>query len=256
MFRRFEYLYSSLSAGCLKTKFNSNYPTRLNGIISQHEFQESIANINSKIFSNKAQIFCIVFFAVVITAGIALIIIGGVASASLSRSSFPFIILLYVGVVLIGFAPLILSIGCCIVRKRRTAKMRHAIAEESKKYSTRATWRLNISRLLTVGYGRRVRTVFVYHVSSHRKKSKALYLIVFLFQLIIDVHHPVGSRGSARLQPSRSPSRPASTIRSQGDTLPPPYPGHSVTHCSQCGAASSGPLAKFCSSCGYQFNTY
>jgi hypothetical protein len=72
---------------------------------------------------------------------------------------------LYIGIGLIGFAPIFLTLGCCIVRYRRTNKMRHAIAEESKKYSTRCTWRLNIRRLWTVGYGNRVRTVFVYHVS-------------------------------------------------------------------------------------------
>ncbi|CAF4636822.1 unnamed protein product, partial [Rotaria magnacalcarata] len=35
-----------VQTGCLKAEFDSTYPIHLNGIISQHEFQESIHKIN------------------------------------------------------------------------------------------------------------------------------------------------------------------------------------------------------------------
>jgi len=152
----------------LKTEFNSTYPARLNGIISQNEFQESIGNVNSKISSRKQQIFCIVIFVLFIVGGLALVIVGGTALSTFHRSYST--ILLGIGFGAIGFSSIFFTIGHIVIRIRRTARMRHAIVEESKKYSTRSpiacSWRLNVTRIWTGGYGRYSRTVFIYHVSS------------------------------------------------------------------------------------------
>jgi hypothetical protein len=153
-------------AGCFKTQFSSNYPARLNGIVSQHDFRESINNINSKISSNKAQILCLIFSAVCIIGGLALVLVG--AASQRLTSGTPSLILFVVGFLLISIAPLFSTVGFCVIRTRRTNKMRQAIAEESKKYSTRSpaicSWRLKVNRMWTGGYGRYTRSVFFYQV--------------------------------------------------------------------------------------------
>jgi hypothetical protein len=160
--------FLDLSAGCLKTEFNSAYPTRLHGVISQNEFRESIGNINSKISSRKPQIFCIVIFVLFIVGGLALVIVGATASSTF-RTSYS-TILFGVGIGAIGCSSIFFTIGYCVIRIRRTNRMRQAIAEESKKYSTRSpiacSWRLNVSRIWTGGYGRYSRIAYIYHVSS------------------------------------------------------------------------------------------
>ncbi len=165
-----------LSAGCFKTQFNSAYPTRLNGIINQHEFRESIVNINSKISSNKSQIFWLVFFILCTIGGLALAIVAGTLPASAHTSSSSFLILLGIGIGLIAFAPIFYFIATCIIRKRRTTKMREAIAEESKKYSMRSpacSWKLTVNIIWTGGYGRYRRTLYFYRVSVTEKSASS-----------------------------------------------------------------------------------
>jgi hypothetical protein len=151
----------------LKTEFNSAYPARLNRIISQNEFQESIGNINSKISSKTQQIFCIVISVLCIVGGLALVIVGATGSSTVRTSQ---TILLGVGIGAICFSSILFAIGFTVIRIRRTTRMRHAIAEESKKYSTRSPiacrWRLDVTRIWNGGYGRYSRTLFIYHVSS------------------------------------------------------------------------------------------
>ncbi len=115
--------------------------------------------------------FCFVFLILCLVSGVALIIAGGAASSSIHTSSAAFLILLIIGTVLVGFAPVFYLIGSCIIRIRRTAKMRQAIAEESRKYSTRSPtacdWRLHDRRIWTGGYGRMNQVLHVYSVSSY-----------------------------------------------------------------------------------------
>ncbi len=116
---------------------------------------------------------CFVFFILCTVAGLGLTIAGAIVASSIRLSSNLFLILLIIGGVLIVFGPVVYVIGTCIIRIRRTTKMRQAIAEESKKYSITSpgacTWRLNINRIWT-GYGRYNRIIYVYHVSSSQKR--------------------------------------------------------------------------------------
>ncbi len=95
-----------------------------------------------------------------------MVIAGCLVSKSASQSNF--IILLGTGVGVMGFASIFFPIGWCIIRMRRTTQMRKAIAEESKKYSTRSptscTWRLNVTTMRT-GYSSR-NVIYFYRVSS------------------------------------------------------------------------------------------
>ena len=139
----------------------------MNGIISQSEFRESIRNINSKISYQKSKILLLVFIGLCLIGGFLLVLVGGVATTS-SRQ-YNSIILIGTGGGLLGFAPILFSTGWFVIRMRRTTKMRKAIGEESKKYSTRSptscTWQLNVGTIWT-GYRRHHHVLYFYHVSS------------------------------------------------------------------------------------------
>jgi hypothetical protein len=172
-----------LSAGCLKREFSTAYPARLNGIISQGEFRESIDNINSKISSTCAQLFCIMIFILSFATGIIFFIASGSISSS-SRGSL-YMIFIGLGIGLIAFGIIFFSLGFCFVRLRSMKKMRQAIAEEAKKYWSRSTgrcnWRLSATRMWTGGYGRYGRRVRSYLVSSTMSSSRCFSKLIEVF---------------------------------------------------------------------------
>ncbi|CAF4175860.1 unnamed protein product [Adineta steineri] len=237
--------------GCLKTQFSSAFPARLNGVISQNEFRESIGNINKNISSRMPKIICLVVFLICLIGGFVLIIAGGTTSRTLRGSQYAIII--GVGAGAMGFASIFFTIGCCVIRLRRTAKMRQSIALESLKYSRRSTgacsWRLHVTTIWVGQYRGRSRYRYIYHI-------------------IIDIRHPIASNASAGLHPNPVPARPVSTARpistarpkstvQPQDTLaPPPYPGPPAAFCAQCGVPRPNLTANFCSSCGHQFDKY
>ncbi|CAM4824215.1 unnamed protein product [Rotaria magnacalcarata] len=115
-----------VQTGCLKAEFDSTYPIHLNGIISQHEFQESIHKINGRISANKILMILGICFGLCMIAGIIFFIIGGITNVN-------------------------------SLQWRRVARMRQAVTEESMKYSSRSpipcSWRLDISRTFVGSYG-------------------------------------------------------------------------------------------------------
>jgi len=118
----------------LKGEFDSTYPVRLNGIISQDEFRESINRINHSISSNRILIILIVVFGLIMIGGIICFIVGGVTASNSIRGEFS--PLYGVGIALTALGSIFFVIGCIITQIRRAGQIRQAIAEESIKYSS------------------------------------------------------------------------------------------------------------------------
>lgn len=108
---------------------------RLNGIISQHEFQESINQINLNISYKKTAKILIIVFAFGLIVGPICFIIEKLKPINFHL--YMFRISRDIGLVLIIFVFIISVFGCMLLHSRRNNRMRKAIAEESKKYSSR-----------------------------------------------------------------------------------------------------------------------
>ncbi|CAM2721868.1 unnamed protein product [Rotaria socialis] len=228
-----------VQTGCLKAEFDSTYPIHLNGIISQHEFQESINKINGRISSNKILMILGICFALCIIAGMIFFIIGGIANVNSREYRFP--VLIGVGIALTTFGSLFFAFGCCAVQWRRVARMRQAITEESMKYSSRSpipcSWRLNISRTFVGGYG--------YYNNNH-----------IIYHLVIDIGRAAFER-SGIYQSNQVVPLPTSSIGGYYNyAAPPSYSAQLTGYCSHCSQPRPDLSAKFCSSCGNSFNIY
>jgi len=155
-----------------KFKFDSTYPTQLNGIISDDEFQQSINRINRKISSNKSILLIGIVLGIGIIIGIILCIVGGITAVFSPNFGFPPTI--GVGISFFIFGPIFFCIGCYIVQSQRGVRMRQTIAEESMKYSSRSpiscSWRLENSRHPVGEYGHYDPNHLVDHVSSRLLK--------------------------------------------------------------------------------------
>jgi hypothetical protein len=151
----------------LKGEFDSTYPVRLNGIISQDEFRESINRINHSISSNRILIILIIVFGLMMIGGIICFIVGGVTASNSVRSGFS--PLYGVGIALTALGSIFFVVGCIITQIRRAGQIRQAIAEESMKYSSRSptpcSWRLETTRHYFGGYGNQHNSQLVNHVS-------------------------------------------------------------------------------------------
>ncbi|CAF1455710.1 unnamed protein product [Rotaria magnacalcarata] len=147
---------------CLNSEFDSTYPIHLNGIIRQDEFHQSIQNINQAIRSPLSTIIYALLLIIGFGGGIVLLIVGVTASVT---SSSGFLALLYVALGLLIFGILVSSFGRCIISALRTARLQQAVANESRKYSTRSppcSWRLHV---YTIGsYSRYQRPKTSYHL--------------------------------------------------------------------------------------------
>jgi len=152
----------------MKIEFDSTYPIHLNGIISQNEFQESINKINRTISSNKLLILLGIVFGACVIGGMICFIVGGITTANSRTFGFPALVGAGIGMTSLG--SLIFGIGCCLIQSRRSTRMRQAIAEESKKYSSKSptpcSWRLNVAGgLIGTGYAYNRHAQLIYHVS-------------------------------------------------------------------------------------------
>ncbi|CAM4895618.1 unnamed protein product [Rotaria socialis] len=145
-----------IRTGCMKHEFDSSYSIRLNGIISQDEYQQSVENINRVARVNVSSIILTLIICLCVITGIALFIAGGLTAKTFQRSGFP--ILFAIALALEVFGVFVGCIGFIIVRNSRESQMRRVIANESMKYSRRSpvpcTWRLNIIRTWRRGRGR------------------------------------------------------------------------------------------------------
>jgi hypothetical protein len=198
----------NILAGCLKTEFDSTYPVRLNGIIGQDEFRESIENINRESSKRAPVIICGLIAILCLLGGIALFIAGGLTSVSTRTHGFPILVGVGIGVFFLGM--LVLIFGCCFIRMRLATQMRKAIANESMKYSTRSptpcSWRLHTSTFVTGGYRNR-RTVYIYRVSYMFfmiKRNDSFDYFSYILRLVILVLQEVDMYPSNIIKDIRS----------------------------------------------------
>ncbi|CAF0864973.1 unnamed protein product [Adineta steineri] len=225
--------------GGFKSEFDSTYLVRLNGIINQNEFEESIYKINNVPAERKALLIVGIIFILSITIGLILFIVGGVTAANSSgRRGFPVLIGVAIGITIFGM--IFCSIAFRILISRRRDRMRQAVAEESRKYSSRSpipcSWRLDTKTTYAGYYGK-----------QHQFRID--------YQLVIDIGHSIAP-GSVSYH--RNQIAPYQTIASgeQSNYAPPPYSGQSTGFCPQCNAPRQASTSQFCSSCGHSFNKY
>ncbi|CAF1395518.1 unnamed protein product [Adineta steineri] len=188
----------SVHTGCCKTEFDSTYQNDLNGVISQNEFQESINKINRRISSTKFIVMFVLVFGFCIIGTIVSFIVGLITSGDF--------IFIGVAIALFLFGLTFIFVGCFIVQRRSAERIRKAIAQESRKYSTRSPilcrWRLKTTTEYDEEYGNQ---------HSH--------------QLVIDVSRSINSE----LITTESPSW---IVGHHDNNAPPPYSSLSMGFCS------------------------
>ncbi|CAF3718941.1 unnamed protein product [Rotaria sp. Silwood1] len=224
--------------GCSKAEFDSTYPIHLHGIISQNEFQDSINNINRRISSNKILVTGAIVWALSTISGIILFIIDGITSGDSHDDGFP--VLVAVGFALCSIGMIVFALGCFITLSRRGTRMIKAIAEESVKYSSRSpipcSWRLDISRAGSQGYGNCCNNRVAYH-------------------LVIDIGRSVAPE-SVLYQSNPVAPNPLSIYEHQDDYAPPPYSSTLSEFCSDCIAPKRDSSTTFCTTCGQLFSAH
>ncbi|CAF4914524.1 unnamed protein product [Rotaria sp. Silwood1] len=229
-----------INIGCCKSKFDSTYPIHLNGIISKEDFHKSISKINRTISSNKILICLSIIFCLSIISGIML----------LYHFSYEF---RTIGIIVIIFGSILFGIGWYTIKLRCIRQMRHAIAEESKIYSSRSpipcSWRLDTMTHFVGRYG-------IYrnnHLGYHNNFT--LMNFYYLFQLVIDIGRST-SPESVLYYSNQDGVNSTSVIGGHNNMIPPPYSAQStIEFCSRCGASRQDLTSKICSSCGQSFNT-
>ncbi|CAF3976050.1 unnamed protein product, partial [Rotaria sp. Silwood1] len=128
---------------CCESGFDSTYPTRLNGIITADEFQQSMENINQTLSLRKFMKITILIGFLCLPTAVILIIGGGIINDT-SSTEYSVIISIASGIFCLGIL-IILSISY-IIRSQTIGKLPQVVANESMKYSTRSppcSWRLN-----------------------------------------------------------------------------------------------------------------
>jgi len=123
----------NISGGCARGHIESIYPVRLNGIIREDEFQESIRNIN-RIVSSKT--YCIIKWIIGIICFLclvgAILVFSIGLPASKNSQNIPFYAFLIVGFGLFILGTLMLAAGCNTGNRRRKDRIKKVIDNESK----------------------------------------------------------------------------------------------------------------------------
>jgi formate hydrogenlyase subunit 3/multisubunit Na+/H+ antiporter MnhD subunit len=124
-------------AGCCQNEFDSTYPVHLNGIINQSEFVEAIQKINRTIFRTRARLAICAIYLLSIFISVLIILLGEARTVD-TRA------IVGGGLSIVGTT--IFLILMRTMQYRQGTQMRAAVAEESRKYSTRSptpcSWRL------------------------------------------------------------------------------------------------------------------
>ncbi|CAF3384651.1 unnamed protein product, partial [Rotaria sp. Silwood2] len=105
-----------VQTGCLTAEYDSTYPIHLHGIISQHEFQESINKINRS-FSGYKNFIIIswIIFALTLIIGTGCFVVGGIL---ITKSIPVFYALFGVGIFMSTFGSLFFGIGFCVIHSK------------------------------------------------------------------------------------------------------------------------------------------
>ncbi|CAF1425015.1 unnamed protein product [Adineta ricciae] len=227
-----------VQTGCLKFEFDSTYPVHLNGIISQGEYNESIQRINRSISSTRLLWLISLIFIITMIVGVILFIVGGVTATHYYPYRFPPMIA--IGMALTVLGSFIFGIGCCSIQFRRLNKMRRAVADESRKYSshsqTPCSWRLDTTTTYTGYYGNQHRHQVTYHI-------------------VIDIGRSVDPNSVVYFHNQVAPD-PTTVFSGPNTYAPPPYSGQPNSYCPQCNTLRRDLTGRFCSSCGYSFHKY
>ncbi|CAF1408593.1 unnamed protein product [Adineta steineri] len=167
-----------------------------------------------------------------------LFITGGVTAVNNVQLGFPALLGVAIGITMFG--TIFCIIAGCTLQLRRAETMRQAIAEESRKYSSRSpipcSWRLDIP----TSYGG-------YYGGQHTHQA--------VNHLVIDIGRSIAP-GSVAYYPNQVASDQTIAFGEQSNDAPPPYPGQSARFCSQCSTPRQAPTSQFCSSCGHSFNKH
>ena len=155
----------------------------LHGIIHPDEYANSIQNINRAMSFKKAKVVCTIIFSVCVIAAIALCVAGDLTSTQSQRTNWR--VMAPIGACLFVFGIVFVLISCCVIRSKRSTKIREAVAKESMKYSNRSSvpcsWRLHANQLDTSAFHSRYGSHRTYQVSydkfcllwfrSHRQRT-------------------------------------------------------------------------------------
>ncbi|CAF0770553.1 unnamed protein product [Adineta steineri] len=121
--------------GCWKLKFNSVYPIRLSGFITEDEFHESINNINRVLFSNAIK-WLIILWYILCMSGTILILSNLITT--LSHNETLMITPIYIGGTVILGSAIYGIVVCSLIRWLEKVKLDEIVAIESNKYSIRS----------------------------------------------------------------------------------------------------------------------
>ncbi|CAF0964499.1 unnamed protein product, partial [Didymodactylos carnosus] len=133
-----------IQTSCMKTEFDSTYPSSLNGIITSQDFYKSITHINRVLLPPTLFRAALYFIPLWMIVGFLLFAITGVRAAVKHESGFPTIVV--VGFVMWGTGIVLTGFGCVLIQSQRLQQLRKAVACESAKYSSSekpCTWRLD-----------------------------------------------------------------------------------------------------------------
>ena len=151
--------------GCCRIEFDSSYLNRLNGIISQNDFAESMTNINQFNTLKKAvHYLCRTVCNIFSSARWDCLWV-----AALHRAHRGYRFLVFIGFGVLFLAMMATTVSCCFLQRKWFKQLQQAIANESVKYSNRSQmpcrWRLNTTRPIS-GFHDKRNMYSAYYVSS------------------------------------------------------------------------------------------
>lgn len=222
---------SLVRKGCCKTEFDSTYPVHLNGIISQDEYQKSLARINGRMPSSILLTFVWIIYAIIMFLAILIYIgyIGSVDNRSRRYFSSYSVALISVSI----SAGIFLMIGNTVVSFRHRVQLRKAVAQESMRHSTGSpipcSWRLETT------------TAFIGNLRQ------------LVINIVIDIGRPIVQESQINYT-SQDVNELQTLCTPLNFSEPPPDSSQSAVICTCCGVLSLDLTANFCSSCGQALN--
>lgn len=121
-----------LSEGFLRSEFDTTYPMRLNGIINQEEYQNSILNINRALKPDQSSTICVIITAMISFIGIICLMLFGFVVASSHHQNAFLLLSIFLGIAFLGSLGLLISLFN--FQSKRVSRMHQAITQESAKY--------------------------------------------------------------------------------------------------------------------------
>lgn len=134
----------SLIAGCCQSQFDSDYPLRLTGIVSEAEFRQSIEAINRAFSNGVVKVVCYILLPLFAVGGLILFLVGCVAAVK--RYESVFLLSAIVGFCACVVVALLATATIAVIEVLEARRAKRAVAKESMKYLNRSPvvcrWRL------------------------------------------------------------------------------------------------------------------